>query len=373
MRSRCRDILLIDDSGADRRFITHTLKRSATQLYQVDAASNAMAARDMLAKKSYDCLLVDYQLPDTDGLDLMKSICGTQAEGYPGLVMISGEGNENVAARAIQLGAHDYMTKQQINPNSLPRAIEAAIRRSEEKRSRLHQRLLMENFASSAAHDLANPLNGVIGFISLAQQMIEQERLDKVPGYLDNALTSAHYMRQLVTDLLHFARTGSAAETGTQVDLNETVSVAINVLDEAIQRSGATIKTDTLPSLQGYATELVQLFQNLIGNAIKYRSDTAPEVSVSAEDDGEYWLISIADNGCGIPEESRREIFSPLFRIHRKDTSGSGLGLAICTKIAELHKGKIWCDPGKNGGSIFRILLPKTQLGSTSREDLIHT
>ncbi|WP_286830491.1 MULTISPECIES: sensor histidine kinase [Kordiimonas] len=365
-----RDILLVDDSGADCRFIEHALKRSSAS-YHIDSAHTAADARRKIAEKHYDCMLIDYRLPDLDGLELMESIHRDIETGFPGLVMISGEGSERVAAKAIKLGAHDYLSKNQLNSGRLQEVIDSAIRRAQEKRSQVHQQMLMENFASTAAHDLANPLNGVIGFVSLAQQMMERGEIDQIPDYLDSALKAAHYMKQLVIDLLHFARTGSSAEACEPVNLTDTVQLAANLLEEAIEASGAVIELETLPKIEGYVTELTQMFQNLIANSIKYHSDARPVITISAEDMEDSCIITITDNGCGVPASARRQIFSPLFRIHRKNTTGSGLGLATCAKIAEMHHGRIWCEGRATGGSRFKIELPKKQPDQNLPNDMI--
>lgn len=358
MPRRFMDILLVDDSRADRRFITRELAKT-DQGFHVDIADTVAGARQKLASKHYDCLLLDYSLPDSDGLALMEGMVKDKSDSFTGVVMITGEGNEKVAARAIQLGAHEYLTKSQIDGPRLVRALDRAIEHSAEKRTRTHQRLVMENFASSAAHDLANPLSGVIGFLTLAQNGITSGDMEKVPAHLENAMTSALYMKQLVADLLHYARTGTTADTPESVGLGEVVDVVRNLLDKTIQREGALIKADNLPTIEAYRTEITQLFQNLISNAIKYRGDDAPEITISAEEREEYCVISVADNGCGVPDNARDAIFTPLHRVHHRGTEGSGLGLAICMKIVDLHRGKIWCEARPGGGSIFRILVAR--------------
>ncbi|WP_262690115.1 hybrid sensor histidine kinase/response regulator [Kordiimonas aestuarii] len=358
MPTRLRDVLLVDDSRADRRFITRELKRCGSP-YHVDTADTVASARKMLMRKHYDCVLLDYSLPDSDGLSLMEGMNNTPGNGTTGIVMITGEGNEKIAAQAIKLGAFEYLSKKQIDGRRLSSALDRAIEHSRAKRTLEHQRVVMENFASSAAHDLANPLSGVIGFLTLAQQGLEKKQLDRLPTYIENAMTSALYMKQLVTDLLHYARTGTSADNAEHIDLNDTVDTAINVLDKAIREAGAKITVGPLPTLEIYPTELVQLFQNLIGNALKYRSAALPCIEISAEENDDHWVITVADNGVGVPEKFREDIFVPLHRLFNENVEGSGLGLAICTKIMDLHHGDIWCESREEGGSEFKFSLPK--------------
>lgn len=364
-----QNILLVDDSQADRRFITRALEKCGRS-FTIDSADTVASAQKKIAQNHYDCMLIDYRLPDADGLALVECV-STSDQGATGLVMISGEGSEAVAARAIRLGAHDYITKEKIDGNRLSAAIDKAIRSSKREYNKLQQQLMMENFASSAAHDLANPLNGVIGFITLAKSQLEAQRPDKVPEFLDNALTSAHYMQQLVVDLLHYARTGASPEACKPVDLTDVLETATTVMHEVIASSGGTIIAENLPTIEGYKTELVQLLQNLIGNSLKYRSHLAPVIEISAYRHGaNSWCLSVADNGLGVPEGDRKKIFSPLYRVHRKNTSGAGLGLAICTKIMDLHHGRIWCEPREGGGTIFNCLMPERQPTAQNVDDL---
>lgn len=364
MPMRFMDILLVDDSRADRRFITRELER-AGGVYHVDTAESVASAREKLQHKHYDCVLLDYNLPDSDGLSLMEGMHAMPGNGHTGIVMITGEGNEKIAAQAIKLGANEYISKKQMNGRRLSMALDRAIEHSRVRRNRDHQRLVMENFASSAAHDLANPLSGLIGFLTLAQQALEKGQPTRVPEFLDNAMTSALYMKQLVVDLLHYARTGTSADEPEVVDLNDSVRTAMNVLDEAIEQSGATISVSDLPTVEAYPTEMVQLFQNLIGNSIKYRGDKSPVIEISAVLQDDHYVVTVADNGVGIPESQRHTIFTPLLRLYNEGTEGSGLGLAICTKIMDLHHGDIWCDGREEGGSKFHFTLyPRLQDGA---------
>jgi signal transduction histidine kinase len=356
MPTRFMDILLVDDSRADRRFITRELERAGAG-YHVDTAETVADARQKLLHKHYDCVLLDYNLPDSDGLALMEGMHSMPGNGHTGIVMITGEGNEKIAAQAIKLGANEYLSKKQMDGRRLQVALDRAIEHSRTRRNRDHQRLVMENFASSAAHDLANPLSGLIGFLTLAQQELERGNAERVPEFIDNAMTSALYMKQLVVDLLHYARTGTSADEPEIVDLNDSVRTAMNVLDEAIVGSGARIRIGDLPTVEAYPTEMVQLFQNLIGNSIKYRGKNTPVIEVSSAQKDEHYIITVADNGVGVPEDQRRAIFSPLLRLYNEGTEGSGLGLAICTKIMDLHHGHIWCDGREGGGSKFHFTL----------------
>jgi signal transduction histidine kinase len=168
-------------------------------------------------------------------------------------------------------------------------------------------------------------------------------------------------MQALVSGLLAYSRVGTQAVEFENVDLNQIVDAAAEGLAEVIAESGATIRKQSLPVISGRSLQLIQVFQNLISNAIKYRSDKPPEIIISAVERPEAWEIAVADNGIGIPHDHYDRIFGLFKRLHGRDVPGTGLGLALCRRIVEAHGGHIWVESEPGRGSTFRIALPKTQ------------
>ena len=220
----------------------------------------------------------------------------------------------------------------------------------------------LEQFAYVASHDLQEPLRTISSFVGLFEQQYKGNLDDKADKYLTYIAQSSTRMRVLITDLLEYSRIGSKKELA-QVDCSVVLKEVLDDLNIAITESNATIVADQLPVVTGYPTEIKQLFQNLLFNAIKFRKkDTAPVIWVNARQIGNNWQFEFADNGIGIAREHHDRIFIIFQRLHtRNEYAGSGIGLSHCRKIVELHKGKIWLKSIPGEGTSFYFTIPKTQ------------
>jgi light-regulated signal transduction histidine kinase (bacteriophytochrome) len=166
-------------------------------------------------------------------------------------------------------------------------------------------------------------------------------------------------MQTLIQDLLAFSRVGRVGVTAVSVNCEAAMADVLLTLGPAIRESGATVTHSTLPVVWADPSQMTQVFQNLIGNALKFRGTDPPVVSVQAEKAGQDWLFSVSDNGIGIPPESAENIFVVFQRLHtRAEYSGNGIGLAVCKKIVERNGGKIWVEATPGGGSTFKFTLP---------------
>jgi PAS domain S-box-containing protein len=218
----------------------------------------------------------------------------------------------------------------------------------------------LEQFAYSASHDLQEPLRT----IKIYGELLHRRHVDKLDGqaleFLEYLHSGATRMEFLVRDLLAYTQAGRLDAPAGQTDANEAFTATIEDLDGAISQSGATVTCDRLPAVRVHGTHLKQLFQNLIGNAIKYRSkERAPVVHVTAEARNDSCIFSVRDNGIGISPEYREQIFGLFKRLHSGDEySGTGIGLAICQRIVERYHGRIWVESEPGNGSTFRFALP---------------
>jgi len=220
----------------------------------------------------------------------------------------------------------------------------------------------LEQFAYVASHDLQEPLRKVASFCQLLEQRYKGQLDERADQYIDFAVDGAKRMQQLINDLLAFSRVGGTAGDFVPVALGETVDHALGNLESSLAEAEATVDAGELPVVRGDASLLTLVFQNLIGNAIKFRSDAAPTVRIDAERDDDEWLISCSDNGIGIGPEYADRVFVIFQRLHAKDEyAGTGIGLAMCRKIVEHHGGRIWLDSDAGPGTTFRFTLPVSE------------
>lgn len=226
----------------------------------------------------------------------------------------------------------------------------------------------LEQFAYVASHDLQEPLRKVASFCQLIEKRYGDKLDERGTEYIAFAVDGAKRMQILINDLLTFSRVGRLNATSDDVDLGATLDDAIANLDTAISESGAQVAREgqPLPRIMGDPTLLTMVWQNLIGNAVKFRRDgVAPRIVVncerSADDPDAPWMLTVTDNGIGIPEEFSDKVFVIFQRLHGRDVyTGTGIGLALCKKIIEHHGGTIWIDNSFAGGTRFRFTIPVT-------------
>ncbi|MCC6589041.1 MAG: GAF domain-containing protein [Bryobacterales bacterium] len=219
----------------------------------------------------------------------------------------------------------------------------------------------LRQFAYAAAHDLKEPLRMVSLYSELLGRQYASRLDDGADEFLNYIRDGALRMQMLVDDLLAFTQAGDIADKpASRMDLNEILDIALSNLSVAIAESGAEITRDKLPKVTGHEVPLVQLFQNLAGNAIRYRKPgQIPRIRVSAEARGKHWLISVEDNGIGIAPEYHKQVFGVFKRLNRGTQSGTGIGLAICQRVVERYGGSIWVESEEGRGATFRFTLPR--------------
>ncbi|MEP3482560.1 MAG: CHASE domain-containing protein [Fuerstiella sp.] len=218
----------------------------------------------------------------------------------------------------------------------------------------------LAQFAYVASHDLQEPLRKVVSFGELLQEDCADQITDDGLRYISYMVDGASRMRTLIKDLLDYSRIDNEDQSLTNVDCNEVVKLAIDNLYEAIVESGADIQYLDLPIVQATPRQFTQLFQNLIGNAIKYRGNRIPRVRISSVETESSWQFAVEDNGIGIEESHREGVFGIFKRLHnRTEYPGTGIGLAVCKRIVDGLGGQIWVEASKSGGSTFYFELPR--------------
>jgi len=219
----------------------------------------------------------------------------------------------------------------------------------------------LEQFAYVASHDLQEPLRKVASFCQLLDKRYGTELDGRGKQYIDFAVDGAKRMQVLINDLLTFSRVGRVHDSWTPVELDRSLDRALANLAMVIEESGTTVVRETpLPSVTGDPTTLAMIWQNLIGNAVKFRrSDEPCVITVGCEREGDDWHFTVADNGIGIAPEFAEKVFVIFQRLHGRDEyDGTGIGLALCRKIIEFHGGRIWLDPDSRQGARVHFSLP---------------
>jgi len=234
-----------------------------------------------------------------------------------------------------------------------------ALQRNSEELARSNAEL--EQFAYVASHDLQEPLRMVASYTQLLARRYRGKLDSEADEFIGFAVDGATRMQTLIRDLLSYSRVMTQGHSLQPADAKLACDMARRNLQKSIEESGATVSVGPLPTVHADATQLTQLFQNLIGNALKYCNERAPQIRVDATTGDAAWLFSVQDNGIGIESQYFERIFQMFQRLHtREKYSGTGIGLAICRRIVERHGGKIWVESEPGRGSTFHFAIPRT-------------
>ncbi len=360
-------VLHVEDNALDAELVARALRRGGFSAAVVVVQGEKEFERELRAHRP-DIVIADYNLPQWKGMEALDVL---RREGLDiPLILVSGALGDVTAVECIKRGATDYVLKDGLArlPEAVRRALEEKRqlrmrRQAEEDLARKVEELArsnadLEQFAYIASHDLQEPLRMVATYTQLLAERYRgrlDEDADKFIGYVNEG---ALRMQTLVQDLLAFSRVGRNCAACVRVDCDAAIEEVLLILGPAIEESGAAVTHGALPVVCANPSHITQLFQNLIGNAIKFHGKEAPVISVQAEKAGEQWLFSVSDNGIGIAPEQAENIFVVFQRLHtRTEYAGNGIGLAICKKIVEHCGGKIWVEPQAGHGSTFKFTM----------------
>jgi signal transduction histidine kinase len=398
--SRAR-ILAMDDSPT---YLQHIAAELAAEHYFVETVADPGVGLARLKETSFDCVLVDFEMPGLDGAEVCKLIRDRHRDSDPEivLVMLTSHDDKRRMALAFEAGADDYISKssditvtkarikallrrkflveenrhilEEIKERELEALRARAASEVAEERAALADQLaaanqhlaranqLLEQFAYSAAHDLQDPLRKIRIFSQLLQSKLGHSLDEESTQYLSFCIQGAEQMEQLIQDLLLYANaTKSADRPRKAVSLRAALDKALANLEVDIAQTGAVVSVGPLPAMYVDEVRIQQLFQNLIGNAIKYRRPgVPPQIEVSACRQEGWWIFSVADNGIGISEKYWEKVFELFKRLDPGNYPGTGLGLAICKQIVEQFGGSISVESVLGIGSTFKLSIPTT-------------
>jgi signal transduction histidine kinase len=363
-----QSLLVVDDTEADRQIIALTLG-GAFPGAVVQCAAHPALAQQMLAALAYDCAILDYNMPDMDGVTLAGEI--RAAFPYLPIVLMTNFGDEMLAAEALRSGISDYIPKSRITEESIRRAVDRSIHVCEQARLIDEQRTEIENFAYALAHDFKQPIRQIITFSQLLAEEVGPGDGGVVSQHLTFLGDAASRLARLVDVMLQYTLLNQPPALES-VDLNRVLASVRTSLSPYLAERGAELVAPKQAAMVcGNETLLTQVLQNLVMNGLQYNRSAVPRVELKARKDRDFWIIEVSDNGMGIAEEYLTEIFKPLVRLHTTaEFSGSGLGLTLARKAIIAQKGTIWCESKLGAGSIFRIRLPRATADADGPADI---
>lgn len=348
-----KSVLIIEDSIDDQELYQRLLKKIVPNARIINC-TDAKSALSLLSDETtrYSIVLLDYNLPGACGLSVLKELNDADKMRHGPIIMLTGQGNEDVAVECLGHGARDYITKQRLSVESLKRSMQNALdkhRAEHAARERDHE---LNVFAETLAHDLKAPLGRVMVYL---RALGKKHNLSD-DMYFQNIKEDVDYTLFFLKRLLEYTQNGRSNMQLQPVDLNQVVQKSIDNLECMIKEHDVDIHYENMPEVEGDEIALVQFFQNMISNAIKYNKNK-PEIKIDWVKKHHKKHILIHDNGVGIPPEKSKEIFEPFKRLCCDGEEHMGLGLALCHKIARQHKGDVFVKPRTEGGSTFCLSL----------------
>jgi light-regulated signal transduction histidine kinase (bacteriophytochrome) len=365
---RFSHVLVVEENPEELQSLCHVLHEEGFQVIGCKSATEGLCR---IQQHRVGVAIIEPCLSDLNGIQLLKCIrdCDDQVR----VIIYTRNASYDSIKEALNLGAFAFVEKTS-DPSELIRHVHRAVyervdryaldlERAVEERTEEIARSNgeLENFAFSIAHDLRSPLLTIFGYSQILQEEFAA-RLDVTGNeYLVQIIDGASRMNRMIEGLLDYCRVGTVNRSLEKIDLSSVLTQAMANLESVIWKQGATVKCGSLPTVYGDSAQLVQLFQNLIGNAIKFQRNEKPVVQINAEPCDAAWKLVVEDNGIGIAPKNFPRLFHVFQRLHGREYPGTGIGLAICKKIVERHGGKIWVCSDVGKGAAFHFTLPKVK------------
>lgn len=357
------DILIVDDTPDNLRVLSAML---TSQGFNVRKALTGQRAISSVEADLPDLILLDIKMPGMDGYTVCQHLKANPHTSHVPIIFISALDDALDKVKAFVVGGVDYITKPFQEIEVLARIthqlhiqqLQQQLLRQNEELARSNREL--EQFAYVVSHDLQQPLQSITGFVKLLQLKYEHQLDDVAIDYINRVYSAGSRMQRLIYDLLTYSRIGKQ-QSFVPVDCNVIVKQVLETLQSTCTSERPVITCESLPLVMGNETQIMQLFQNLVGNAVKFvNPGTIPHVWISTVSEPGYWLFKIQDNGIGIEANQIDRVFEMFQRTQAAAKyDGSGIGLATCKKIVENHGGKIWIESQVRVGTTIYFTLPK--------------
>jgi signal transduction histidine kinase len=374
-------ILLVDDKKENLLSLSLTLENKAYKF--VEANSGKDALKILLKEQDFAIILMDVQMPVLTGLETAEIIRQSEKlKAIPIIFLTAGHNTTDSVFKGYKAGAVDYMFKPYI-PEVLRAKVDVFVDLYKKKQELTSQRERLEmlniqleqrsgelekniqeleKFAYVASHDLQEPLRTITSYIQLLQKKHKGEFDGEAGEFMDFIVNGSKRMKTLINDLLEYSRVNRIESPLQEVDFNIVLREVLQNLNNSIKDSNVVINVDELPVIRSRKMQMIQLFQNLIGNSIKFRGEKDPVINISFKKIDGFYLFAVEDNGIGIKKEYSEKIFEIFQRLHSmQQYPGTGIGLAICMKIVQKLGGEIWCESEPGKGSTFYFTLKEHQ------------
>jgi len=364
-------LLVVEDNEPEQLSLCEILREEG---YEPVGCGSAVEGLAHIGKGDFTVAVVDLCLPDLSGNQLLGLI--RRIDDRIRVIIYTGAASFDTIKEAMSLGAFAYVEKlsdtgellstirRACDPSAdhVPTAGRAIMNHRAEPNRRAekpaHSSQDLEEFASVVAHDLRSPLLTISGYSQLLGEEY-RDRLDEdALEYLDRIMSGVTQANRLIEDLLGYSRVGRSDLPPTHVDLGSVMERVKTALEAKIQENHAELHVDRLPTVAGDEAQLVQLFQNLIDNALKFRGDADPIVHLCSTRRENAWEFAVEDNGIGLEEKHANEAFQIFRQFHGKKYSGTGIGLAVCNKVVQCHGGHIWLESTRGRGTTVRFTIP---------------
>jgi two-component system, sensor histidine kinase and response regulator len=357
---RFSHVLIVEDNPAELKLLCRVLEKDG---FRAIGCGTAEEALDHARRQRFGVAVVDYRLPDFSGTQLVEQL--RDIDDQIRAIIYTGVASYNSIKEALHLGAFAYLEKtgdasellrhvhracfDRVDRYALDLEKAVALRIEELARSNRD----LEEFASVVAHDLRSPLLTISGYCQLINDECGDQLGPTAREYFSQVVAGAARMDRFIEGILEYSRAGRFAAPLRRVNMQAICGQAIANLEGSIREHDAEIEIGSLPGVTGDQTQLVQLVQNLLGNAIKFHGDERPRIRVIAAPVEDAWRFAVEDNGIGIEKEHFGRIFQTFQRLHGRHYPGTGIGLAVCKKIVERHRGQIWLVSTVGQGTTF--------------------